>query len=96
MHSGFMIIDHIQPVSKGGSGEIKNLAAGCTQCTNLKWDYAPVGDTRAEQIADAAKYISGKREQEILRWQTFRASIRKHSDDQAKNKISLTSPALPE
>jgi CRISPR/Cas system Type II protein with McrA/HNH and RuvC-like nuclease domain len=90
----FMIIDHIRPVSKGGSSEIENLAAGCTQCNNLKWDYAPMGNTRAEQITDATKYIQAKRDQEIVRWQEFRASVREQSREQAKTEISHTSPAL--
>jgi 5-methylcytosine-specific restriction endonuclease McrA len=90
----FMIIDHIRPVSKGGSSEIDNLAAGCTQCNNLKWNYAPVGNTRAEQITDSTKYIQAKREQEIVKWRTFRASIREQSRKQANKEISLSRPAL--
>ena len=65
-------LDHIYPKSKGGSDEPSNLAAACVTCNALKWDYTPTGETRAEQIADAASYIQEQRKVEEAKWNRYR------------------------
>ena len=65
-------LDHIYPKSKGGSNEASNLAAACVTCNALKWDYVPAGETRAEQIADAARYIAEQRKTEEDKWNQYR------------------------
>jgi len=41
-------VDHIIPRSKGGGEEEANLAACCTTCNSFKWQYIPIGESRAE------------------------------------------------
>jgi len=65
-------LDHIQPKSKGGSGETPNLAACCTTCNSLKWDYAPRGDNRNERVADAGRYVCEQRKVQGVMWNRYR------------------------
>ena len=67
--------DHIYPRSKGGSEEVSNLAASCTTCNSLKWDYVPIGEDRAEQIADAARYVLEQRKDQEASWIKYRELI---------------------
>ena len=69
-------LDHVYPKSKGGSDEPSNLAAACVTCNALKWDYTPSGKTRAEQIADAARYIQEQRRVEEEKWNKYRELMR--------------------
>lgn len=70
-------IDHIQPKSKGGSTEDSNLAASCVTCNALKWDYAPSGQNRTAQLADASRYVREQRQVLGMSWNKYRNLLRK-------------------
>lgn len=65
-------LDHIHPKSKGGSDEKSNLAACCTTCNSLKWDYAPRGDNRDERLADAGRYVREQCKVQGVMWNRYR------------------------
>lgn len=65
--------DHIVPKSKGGADTEWNLAACCTTCNSLKWDYVPHGESRDERIADAARYVHEQRQAQEVLWRKCRA-----------------------
>ena len=65
-------LGHIHPKSKGGPDEKSNLAACCTTCNSLKWDYAPRGDKRDERVADAARYVREQRNIQGAMWTKYR------------------------
>jgi 5-methylcytosine-specific restriction endonuclease McrA len=58
-------VDHIHPVSRGGSDAAENLAAACTSCNLSKgakpldrWNPRLAEDWRAEQVALVRAYQS--------------------------------------
>jgi hypothetical protein len=58
-------VDHIIPVSKGGSHDLGNRGTSCNVCNSLKHTYVPENFesmSREELLADIRKYIRGKRE----------------------------------
>ncbi len=52
-------IDHIVPGSGDGA---ENKTVACGECNTLKGMYKPNGTNREERIADARRYVRGKRE----------------------------------
>ncbi|MBL9114720.1 MAG: HNH endonuclease [Verrucomicrobiaceae bacterium] len=54
-------LDHIIPISQGGSEGLENVAVCCRTCNQLKLTYYPQGSTREEQIADARRYVTESR-----------------------------------
>lgn len=69
--------DHIIPKSKGGSEEESNLAACCSTCNVLKWEYVPPGDSRQERVAAASKYVSEKRKEHEVFWNKYRRILKR-------------------
>lgn len=43
-------VDHVQPLSKGGSDEIKNLAYCCQGCNNFKFSKAEAVDPQTDTL----------------------------------------------
>jgi 5-methylcytosine-specific restriction endonuclease McrA len=58
-------IDHIIPQSREGEHLYENIAICCTTCNFMKRAYLPEGDTRAERIADAKRFIMESRQQKL-------------------------------
>ncbi|MFZ0797895.1 MAG: HNH endonuclease signature motif containing protein [Terriglobales bacterium] len=56
-------IDHIVPKRHGGDDTAENKAVACYECNMVKGSYVPVGNNRGERIADARRYVQGRREQ---------------------------------
>lgn len=62
-------VEHIIPVSKGGSEkDFDNMAIACKTCNFMKRSDVPEGDTRAERLRSARHliYEKRKRKQEEL------------------------------
>lgn len=61
-------VEHIIPVSKGGSEDLDNKAIACEACNLMKRVNLPEGDTRAERLRSARHliYEKRKRKQEEL------------------------------
>jgi len=43
-------IDHIVPISEGGTGELENLALACFHCNRKKFDKQSVSDSQTNSI----------------------------------------------
>lgn len=61
-HNDFTI-DHIYPLTKGGSNKGKNLVACCFACNRAK------SDSELEQFRDLLMALSAKKEEDRLGWE---------------------------
>ena len=46
-----LVIDHIQPVSRGGQTQADNLALSCQTCNNYKYNFTEAIDPATGQLA---------------------------------------------
>jgi 5-methylcytosine-specific restriction endonuclease McrA len=46
-----LVIDHIQPVSRGGQTQADNLALSCQTCNNYKYNFTEAPDPATAQLA---------------------------------------------
>ena len=69
-------LDHIYPQSMGGEHAYENIAVCCRTCNLLKSDYAPMGTTREERLADSRCYVQQARLQMDAELAEIRALVR--------------------
>jgi 5-methylcytosine-specific restriction endonuclease McrA len=68
-------IDHITP----GAGDIaENCALACRTCNHLKHAYRPLGNTRAERIADARRVVQERRDAKASELAELKETIKAH------------------
>jgi len=72
-------IDHIHPISKGGTNTIDNLLTACFDCNRGKSN--GLLEVAPESIADKAEKLAEKREQ-LKAYERLQKSIRKEQDKQ--------------
>lgn len=72
-------IDHIQPISKGGSNALDNLLTACFGCNRGKSN--GLLQVAPEALADKAEKLAEKREQ-LKAYERLQKSIRKEQDKQ--------------
>lgn len=58
------VVDHVLPVSRGGSGAQENLAPACTNCNEQKGDYTPE-EWKAWRLAEGLSWPPQSRTQLI-------------------------------
>jgi 5-methylcytosine-specific restriction endonuclease McrA len=58
---GSLSVDHLIPVSKGGSNKLSNLVTACSRCNNQKND-------RQEDAFESFFWITSKRRKLLSRW----------------------------
>lgn len=75
--------DHIIPVARDGNGTEENIVICCRTCNFLKRSYVPSGDTRAERVADARRYVQERRSSHEARIAAMRMLVR--PKDQCRN-----------
>jgi len=73
-------VDHIRPVSKGGTNDIMNLVTSCMECNRGKSDKELSDDSVVKKQQQQIKELSERREQleMMLKW---RESLRNIEDD---------------
>jgi len=72
-------VDHIHPVSEGGSDDIQNLLTSCSDCNHGKGN-TPLGFTKTRHDLDEDKQILAERENQLKEYQKFLKRVRQRED----------------
>lgn len=76
-------VDHIQPVSKGGAGDILNLITACQSCNSGKSNRELSDDSAVSKQRDQLEALNERREQleMMLNWRKGLSSLREDAID---------------
>ena len=70
-----MTVDHINPLSMGGSNDVENIACVCYACNKFKGNILP--DDFLERITEIFMYQMEKKHRDKLKWKIVHKALKK-------------------